>query len=158
MGNETRFSGGCHCGAIRYEADEPPFWTGYCHCRTCQRAYGNAFGLFADFHGHVFRITQGKPKTYKTSEWVEIGFCDNCGTPLTFSYIEPLIRDKKRLSLVGISVGSLDNPENVQPSEHGYVDEKIPWHSIDDGLPQNVFTDDIETTEIRMASEETDNR
>ncbi len=148
MKSDKKYSGGCHCGTIRYEADEPPFWTGYCHCRTCQRAYGNAFGLFADFHGNVFRFTRGKPKTYKTSAWVELGFCENCGTPLTFQYLGPLIRDKTRLSLIGISVGSLDNPENVRPTEHGYVDDKISWLSIDDNLPQHVSADDIETREI----------
>ena len=132
--------------AIRYEADKQPFWTGYCHCRTCQRIYGSAFGLFADFRTGAFRITKGKPKTYKSSAWVEIGFCDNCGTTLTFRYLEPLVQNDSRLDCVGISVGSLDNPESVQPTEHGYVDTKLSWLSIDDGLPQNFSIGDVETT------------
>ena len=148
MHGKTKFTGGCHCSAIRYEADKQPFWTGYCHCRTCQRVYGSAFGLFADFRAGAFRITKGKPKTYKSSAWVEIGFCDNCGTTLTFRYLEPLIQNESRLDCVGISVGSLDNPESVKPIDHGYVDTKLSWLSIGDGLPQYVATDDAETREI----------
>ncbi len=148
MGNETKFTGGCHCGAIRYEADEPPFWTGYCHCRTCQRTTGNAFAIFSDFHRNLFRFTKGKPKAYQSSPWVELGFCENCGTSLTFRYLEPLIHNKTRLSKITISVGSLDNPEDVKPTMHGYVDEKISWLSIEDDLPQHVSTEDIETRKI----------
>jgi hypothetical protein len=148
MSSETRFSGGCHCGAIRYEADQPPFWSGYCHCRTCQRVYGNAFGLWATFYSNDFRITEGKPKTYRSSAWAEVGFCENCGTPLTFRYLEPLIKNKRRLDLRGVTVGSLDNPENVKPTVHGYVDTKLSWLSIEDGLPQKVSAEYTEIREI----------
>jgi hypothetical protein len=148
MGNETKFTGGCHCGAIRYEGDQPPFWTGYCHCRTCQRVYGNAFGLWATFYSNDFRIIKGKPKTYKSSVWAEVGFCENCGTPLTFRYLEPLIKNKRKLDLRGVTVGSLDNPENIKPTVHGYVDAKLSWLSIEDGLPQTVSADDTEAREI----------
>lgn len=156
MSDEGKITGGCLCGAIRYEADEPPFWTGYCHCRMCQRAYGNAFGLFADFRKNVFRFTQGGPKTYKSSAWVERGFCGNCGTPLTFRYLEPLIRSERRLGLIGISLGSLDHPEDVHPTEHGYVDSQLPWLSIEDGLPRSVSDDDVETAEAWAVADKRD--
>jgi len=148
MTDESKFTGGCHCGAIRYEADQPPFWTGFCHCRTCQRVYGNTFGLWATFYPKNFSITEGKPKTYKSSAWAEVGFCENCGTPLTFRYLEPLIKSKRKLDLIGITVGSLDNPENVKPTSHGYVDTKLSWLSIEDGLPQHVSAEDTEAREI----------
>ena len=148
MTDESKFTGGCHCGAIRYEADQPPFWTGFCHCRTCQRVYGNAFGLWSAFYPKNFSITQGIPKTYKSSAWAEVGFCENCGTPLTFRYLEPLIKNERKLDLRGVTVGSLDNPENVKPTKHGYVDTKLSWLSIEDGLPQTVSADDTETREI----------
>ena len=148
MNIEAKFSGGCHCGAIRYEADEAPFSSSYCHCRTCQRAYGSAFGLFASFHQNVFRFTQGKPKTYKSSPWAELGFCENCGSTLTMMYIKPLIHNTRRLEKIAISVGTLDHPENVEPTEHGYVDTQLPWLKIVDGLPRYVAADDIETREI----------
>jgi hypothetical protein len=138
MGNETKFTGGCHCGAIRYEADQPPIWTGFCHCRTCQRVYGNAFGLWSTFYPKNFSITEGKPKTYKSSDRAEVGFCENCGTPLTFRFLEQVIKSNKNLDFIGITVGSLDNPENVKPVSHNHVDRKLSWLSIEDGLPQHA--------------------
>ena len=63
-------------------------------------------------------------------------------------YIEPLIRNVRRLEKIAISLGSLDHPENVQPTEHGYVDTQLPWLLIEDGLTRNVSADDFETRNI----------
>jgi hypothetical protein len=63
-------------------------------------------------------------------------------------YIEPLIRNVRRLEKIAISLGSLDHPENVQPTEHGYVDTQLPWLLIEDGLPRHVSADDFETRNI----------
>jgi hypothetical protein len=37
------FSGGCSCGAIRYECSAEPIMTFKCHCRDCQRVTGGGF-------------------------------------------------------------------------------------------------------------------
>ena len=63
-------------------------------------------------------------------------------------YIKPLIHNTRRLEKIAISVGTLDHPENVEPTEHGYVDTQLPWLKIVDGLPRYVAADDIETREI----------
>ena len=146
MDNASKFTGGCHCGGIRYEADQAPFWTGFCHCRTCQRVYGNAFGLWSTFYPKNFSITKGKPKTYQSSDWAEVGFCDNCGTPLTFQFLKSLRKSHEKLDFIGVTVGSLDNPEDVKPASHGFLDSKLSWLSIDDGLPQHVSA--IDTIDI----------
>ena len=39
----TRFTGGCLCGAVRYECSADPFFMGNCHCRDCQRSSGGAY-------------------------------------------------------------------------------------------------------------------
>ncbi len=61
-GKTLPVTGGCLCGAIRYESTAPPNWVSYCHCRICQKAYGALFGLFAAFPEAAFRYTRGQPK------------------------------------------------------------------------------------------------
>ena len=40
--NERVLAGGCQCGRTRYELDRLGR-ASICHCRMCQRAFGNAF-------------------------------------------------------------------------------------------------------------------
>jgi len=73
MGSEARIpvTGGCLCGAVRYESAAPPNLVGFCHCRMCQKAYGGLFAIFADFPGDAFRFTSGEPRYYRSSEWID---------------------------------------------------------------------------------------
>ena len=64
-------TGGCLCGAIRYEADEPPNQVYACHCRMCQRHTGSAFWAGAKFPPDTFRFTKGEPKVYRSSKILE---------------------------------------------------------------------------------------
>ncbi len=130
MGEKTiPVTGGCLCGAIRYESTEPPNWVGYCHCRKCQQAYGALFGLFAGFPAEAFRYKQGRPTYYRSSRWAKRGFCTNCGSPVDMWY-----EDNPEPSVL---IGTLDHPEDWPPiSEHTGIESKVPWHVITDGLPQ----------------------
>lgn len=62
MAGALPVTGGCLCGAIRYQADAAPEWVAYCHCRMCQKALGSIFGVFAAFPLDAFRYTQGEPR------------------------------------------------------------------------------------------------
>ncbi len=136
MGDKTLpITGGCMCGAIRYEATEPPQEGGYCHCRMCQKATGNLFYSYAAFRSDAFRFTQGEPKFYKSSAWLERGFCANCGTQVCDRYLKGSDR-------VFATIGSLDHPEDWPPSVHWGVESQIPWLTIDDGLPRKRTEED----------------
>ena len=39
----SSLTGGCQCGAVRYECAAEPLFTGNCHCRDCQRSTGSAY-------------------------------------------------------------------------------------------------------------------
>ena len=118
----SKVSGGCLCGEIRYESTEPPFRTGYCHCRMCQKAVGNIFGTAAFFRHERFRFVTREPRWYSSSEAVKRGFCETCGSPIAYQH-----RDVGHIS---IWMGTLDEPERFEPQVHWYSDTKISWVDI----------------------------
>jgi hypothetical protein len=55
-------TGGCSCGAIRYEIAAFPLLLYACNCTDCQTASGSAFALSMPVMSNGFRIVQGEPK------------------------------------------------------------------------------------------------
>ena len=105
MGEKTMpVTGGCLCGAIRYESTEPPNWVVCCHCRICQQAHGGLFDVGVEFPGEAFRYTKGEVTYYQSSPWAKRGFCANCGSPVDTWY--------KDNSDPIVHIGSLDHPED----------------------------------------------
>ena len=43
MSVKVPFTGGCICGAVRYECTAEPVMTFKCHCRDCQHVTGGAY-------------------------------------------------------------------------------------------------------------------
>ena len=61
-------TGGCHCGAITYEAEVDPDTVSICHCTDCQTFSGSAFRTAVPAKKEGFKLT-GRPKIYvKTAE------------------------------------------------------------------------------------------
>ncbi len=108
-------TGGCQCGAVRYELDRlgrPSI----CHCRMCQKAFGNAFAPLVTAHG--LRFVRGEPKRFRSSNKVQRGFCAECGTPLTY---EP---DGFHPEL---AIATLDEPAGVEPVLQVGIESRLPW-------------------------------
>ena len=86
----------------------------------------------------AFKLTKGELKAYAATEFAKRCFCADCGAPVAYFYAGN--------PDVWIYVGSLDHPEDWPmtkdaswgPTDHVYVDEKIPWYEIGDGLPQRT--------------------
>ena len=97
----------------------------------CQCAFGNLFAILGSFPLDKFRWVRGRAKMYQSSKVARRGFCARCGTPLVFRNVD----DGKR---IGISIGSLDHPEQVRPEIHWGVESMVPWLAIDDNLPRNT--------------------
>ena len=53
-------TGGCNCGAVRYEVTAPLVRASYCHCRRCQRRSGAAASAQAHPAPGTFRIVAGR--------------------------------------------------------------------------------------------------
>ncbi len=140
-------TGGCMCGAVRYEATEPPQEVGYCHCRMCQKWTGNLFFPYAMFRNAAFRFTQGEPKFYQSSALVERGFCANCGTQVCDHYL-------KGVDHMFATIGSLDHPEDWPPNEHVGIESQVPWLVIHDDLPRMRTDEDPDFVAAKAAAED----
>ncbi len=137
------WTGGCMCGAIRYEVSEPPRESGTCHCHTCQQFSGSAYFAFARFSASAFRFTKGEPKLYRSTAIAERGFCSDCGSSLTFRYLEALGENvESGPDQYWIGIGTLDHPESVTLDLHYGVEGQLPWVHFDDDLPRTRCDED----------------
>ena len=120
-------SGGCLCGAVRYEATGEAYNITHCHCLDCRRSSGAPFVTWASFRRSSFRFTAGKPREVRWAGRLR-AFCGECGTPLTF------LTDTDALE-VDVTVCSFDDPMAVTPNDHTWVEDRLPWIHLADGLP-----------------------
>ncbi len=133
---ENKITGGCYCGAIRYESDEPPISAMVCHCRECQRWTGSAFLAAVAFTLTGFRYTKGSPELNQSAPILERGFCPDCGSALHSRYLVALSEGgASRPKNTWISVGTLDKPEIVDLKFYCGVESQLPWVHFDDDLP-----------------------
>jgi hypothetical protein len=119
--------GGCLCGQLRYEATPDHRDGYYCHCRMCQLAFGNTRAAYFNLRKSEVRWLTQPPSYYASSKIARRGFCGRCGTPLSFEFL-----DSERMDL---SVGSLDEPGQLKPTEHFAMESRVAGWFHDDGLP-----------------------
>ena len=126
-------TGGCYCGAIRYESTELPVRCGMCHCRMCQRWLGAAAAMGVFFDVDSFRFTKGEPARFMTSRILERHYCADCGGAIGHRY---KFGDTANTEI--IFVGTLDAPREVEtPSFYFGVEDHLPgWITLRDGVPQ----------------------
>ena len=122
-------SGGCLCGLVRYEADEPAFHRTLCHCVTCRRAAGAPVVAWFSVPRAAFRIRTGEPTRYASSPHGTRGFCPRCGTQLTFE-------DANLPDEVDVTTCSLDDPGAAPPEDHVWVARRVSCVRLADGLPE----------------------
>ena len=126
-------TGGCLCGAVRYESAGAPVFSLLCHCRDCQQSSGSAYNAALRVPAAGFRITQGEPKLYAgtadSGNTVTRAFCPDCGSPL-------FIRVSTRPDLIGLRAGTLDDPSIFRPEADIFVKSAQPWDHMDPALPK----------------------
>ena len=117
-------TGGCPCGAARFEVSTMPLLVYACHCTECQRWSGSAFSMSMPVVATSFCLTRGEPKP-----WRRIGasgvqstywFCGDCGGRV---YGE---RDA-RPDIRAVRAGTLDDTSWLRPVAHVYVRSSQPW-------------------------------
>lgn len=131
MEKAEQVTGGCLCGAVRYEAWAYLKDAYYCHCRICQKSNGAPFEIAVLVVPGTLRFLSGEPKYYQSSPFGRRGFCADCGARLIWIDV-----DGSRPEWTNLAVGCLDEPGAVVPTSHQCVESRLPWNVVDEGLPQ----------------------
>jgi len=121
-------TGGCQCGAIRYAFYAPLENSHVCHCRMCQRATGGVFAALAGGAPDNFAWTRGTPSFFASSNLAQRGFCEKCGTPLSFQYLAAGSR-------LYTTIGSLDHPERVELVKQFGIESQLSWVKFCEEVP-----------------------
>jgi hypothetical protein len=123
-------TGGCYCGAVRYEAAGEVGFRGQCHCRECQYISGGSENLFMMMPADGFTYTKGQPTGFKRSDLanpVTREFCPTCGTHLITRIAG---------GNIVLKVGTLDDPKLYGgPQAAIFTKDAQPFHIFPDGIP-----------------------
>jgi len=118
--SDKMHTGGCLCGAIRYQVSGPPLRAMICHCGQCRRQSGSALPTVIAWPRDKFAITKGEPAGIRLSTFATRQFCRDCGTPLFWN------RDNG--THMTVFLGSLDDAEAMpKPVEQYWTGRRIPW-------------------------------
>lgn len=118
MDSDNPLTGGCACGAIRFEVSGRPLRTGLCHCMTCRKAHGAAFNPFVVFPRAAVKMT-GPVSRWRSSPDFERCFCSECGSRVASSYPNG--------DEIELTIGSFDQPGLFAPDYESWVTHREPW-------------------------------
>jgi hypothetical protein len=121
--------GRCLCGSVVFEYDATPNWTLHCHCESCRRATSSPMTTWVSVPRSAFVLVKDAPRYYHSSPGVKRGFCENCGSPL--SYENERIPDE-----VHLYAASLSDPTGAVADGHVHVSEQLSWFEVLDELPR----------------------
>lgn len=121
MEYQTKYHGGCLCGAVRVAARAKSHDIDACHCTMCRKWGGGPFFAVqceddVDFEGikHI--------SVFSSSDWAERGFCQECGTHLFYRL--------KQGGHYALPVGLLDDGHQWQLAEQIFIDRKPAFYSF----------------------------
>src|ERR1700677_2185024 len=128
----AELTGGCACGAVRYEISGAPVFSGSCYCRDCQRSSGTAMASILGVPKGTVKILQGEARYFEltadSGNKISRGFCPTCGTPL-FSLLAGMP------DLMGIKASSLDDPRRFSPAMNLFTSSAPAWAPLAENLP-----------------------
>ncbi|OLL27544.1 aldehyde-activating protein [Burkholderia sp. SRS-W-2-2016] len=119
-GEET---GGCACGAIRFRVTGAPRRVSICHCMTCRRIHGSAFGGYAMFERSAVQFS-GPTRVWQSSPRGRRHFCATCGSVAFMEYVDSGELD--------VPLGAFDRVGVYEPTYELWCRHKEPW------LPKGV--------------------
>lgn len=124
-------TGGCLCGAIRYEVSAPLEKLITCYCTDCQRTSGTGASVNAPLPSSGFRIVHGATKVFSkpadSGTVLHRHFCGDCGSPI---YSQ---RANMPEALV-LKAGTLDRHSGLRLAMNIWTRSRQPWTPLDESL------------------------
>ena len=125
-----RATGGCLCGAVRYEVPRPLRDVVLCHCAMCRRTHGH-IGAYTAVPKTALTMSESRGlRWYRSSAKARRGFCAECGATL---FWEPFARD-----YVAIAAGTLDPPTGLRTMLQLHVASASDYYEVDATIPQRA--------------------
>lgn len=124
------YTGGCACGAIRYEIPSEPIFQNHCQCLDCQHKSGTGHGSYLSF------MRGGVKQTGSAALWDMFGdsgnvktraFCPACGSPVYMTYAA-------MPDVITVHAASLDDPSRFKPQAVTYAVRGYEWDVLDPAL------------------------
>jgi hypothetical protein len=123
-------TGGCQCGALRYEITQAPQMIYACHCSDCQSITSSAFSMALVLADGAGRLVKGDPRAVQrtadsgrvTTRWM----CPECGSWVCRA-------ESSRSALRNVRAGTRDDTSWVRPRVHLWTRSKQPWIAIPEG-------------------------
>lgn len=106
-----RFTGGCLCGDVRFEASGQPYRVGICHCLDCRKHHGALFYAAAIFAEDAIKVVGD------TRDYAGRSFCPRCGS-LVFA---------RSADEIEVNLGSLDAPGQLTPTYECWTVRREAW-------------------------------
>jgi hypothetical protein len=126
-------TGGCLCGAVRYEADGDPAWTAICYCRDCQRSSGSGYVPVMGAPRARMRITGEMAHFDAPAANGNIAtrhFCPTCGSLVLGGILDDMA------GTISIYIGTLDDPSAFKPQIAIFTKHRLPWDCTAAGVTE----------------------
>jgi len=119
-------TGGCQCGAVRFRVEGELGRASLCHCRMCQKAFAAPYAALVTVGWEQLVWTRGPRSRFQSSNKVHRGFCNACGTPLTFEW---------DAAKIDVAVCAFDDAADIAPQVQLRAGSALPWTMGTAGLP-----------------------
>lgn len=129
----AKISGGCLCGAARYDGEAEPAMVAICHCTDCQKQSGSAFSVNVGVPTAALTVSGDSLSSYDvvgaSGHTVTRRFCSRCGSPL-------MTEAQAFAGISFVKAGTLDDSSWVKPTVRIWCDSAQAWGQIDDSMAE----------------------
>jgi hypothetical protein len=116
----------CSCGQLVVGCKGEPAKVSVCHCPSCQKRTGSAYGIAAFFprtdvqsKGHTRRYTRASDSGFEVTFY----FCPNCGSTVFW-------QPHRKPDVIAVAVGAFVDPTFPPPSQEVYEQYRHRWVKI----------------------------